>query len=174
VVYADFECIAEPISTCQPKISGPSTTKLTKHIPSGFTYKIVGSDESLTEYHVTYRGENVAEKFVEHMVEVEERLITALRNPLPLAMSTEDEQSFQAAARCHICMQELVSDRVRDHCHVTAKFRGAAHNACNLNLKQRERIPVLFHNLRGYDAHIIMQAIGKMKNKKVELYSTEP
>lgn len=167
VIYADFECISAKMSTCQPNVSKSSTTKLAKHITSGFTYKIVGLDDSLTEDHVTYRGENVAETFVDHMVQVEERLMNILRNPLPLEMSTEDETTFQAADKCHICLQELGSDRVRDHCHVTGKFRGAAHNACNLNLKQRERIPVLFHNLKGYDSHIIMQSIGKVKHKKL-------
>lgn len=91
-------------------------------------------------------------------------------------MSTDDEHFFQGAAKCYINMQELCADRVRDHCHVTGRFRGAAHNACNLNMKQRERIPVLFHNLRGYmyDFHIIMQAIGKNEKQKAELHSTEP
>ena len=58
------------------------------------------------------------------MVQVEEKLITTLRNPLPLKMSTylEGEHSFQAADKCIICMQELVSDRVRDHCHLLESF----------------------------------------------------
>jgi hypothetical protein len=144
VIYADFECITEKISTCRPDACQSSTTKLARHVPSGFTYKVVGPDTKLTEDYVTYRGD---------MVQVEERLITTIRNPLPLKMSAEDEGLFQAADRCYICMKDLGLDRVRDHCHVTGKFGGAAHNACNLNLKQRERIPVFFHNLRGYDSH---------------------
>lgn len=63
---------------------------------------------------------------------------------------------------CYICQKKLESDRVRDHCHETGKFRRAAHN---LLLKQKERIPVLFHNLRGYDSHLIIQASGKIKHK---------
>ena len=94
VVYDDFECITEAISTCQPNICKSSTTKMARHVPSGFTYKIVGPEDKLTEDHVTYRGNNVAETFVEHMVQVEERLIKTLRNPFPLKMSTEDEHSF--------------------------------------------------------------------------------
>lgn len=80
------------------------------------------------------------------MVQLDERLIKKLRDPLPLEMSVDDENLFQAAEKCHICMQESGADRVRDHCHVTGKFRGAAHNTCNLNLKRREFIPVFFHN----------------------------
>lgn len=167
VVYADFECIAEAISTCQPDVCKSSTTKLAKHIPSGFTYKIVGPNDSLTDDHVTYRGENVAETFVQHMLQVEDRLINILRESKPLKMLREDKILFQKTTHCHICQKKLESDRVRDHCHVPGKFRGAAHNACNLNLKQKERIPVLFHNLRGYDSHLIMQAIGKIKHKHI-------
>lgn len=84
--YADFECIAEPISTCQPDLCKSSTTKLAKHIPSGFTYKIVGANDSLTDDHVTCRGENVAETFVQHMIQVEDRLINFLRESKPLKM----------------------------------------------------------------------------------------
>lgn len=91
------------MSTCQPNVSKPSTTKLAKHIPSGFTYKIVGPDDSLTEDHVTYRGDNDAETFVEHMMQVEIILINILRNSLPLSMSTIDEKFFQAAEKCYIC-----------------------------------------------------------------------
>lgn len=65
---------------------------------------------------------------------------------------------------CHIYKKELADIRVRDHCHVTGKFRGAAHNDCNINYKSTGRIPVVFHNLRGYDSHLIMQDEGKQLN----------
>lgn len=79
-------------------------------------------------------------------------------------VTNSDQKCFQWAilsAHCHIFRKTLESDRVCDHCHVTKKFQGIAHNACNLNLIQKERIPVLFHNLREYDSHLIMQTIGK-------------
>ena len=66
---------------------------------------------------------------------------------------------------------------VRDHCHITGKFRGSAHQECNRRLRIKPediRIPVIFHNLRGYDSHFIIQQIGEMaknhayKNKKGE------
>lgn len=110
VVYAEFECIAEAISTCQPDVCKSSTTKLAKHIPSGFTYKIVGSNDSLTDDHVTYRGENVAETFVQHMLQVEDQLINILRESKPLKMLREDEILFQQTTHCHICQKKLESD----------------------------------------------------------------
>lgn len=63
-------------------------------------------------------------------------------------MLRKDKMLFQKITHCNICQKKIESDRVHDHCPVTGKFRGAVHNACNLNLKQMERIPVLFHNLR--------------------------
>ena len=50
---------------------------------------------------------------------------------------------------------------MRYHCHVTGLYRGVAHNKCNLNHQLTWKIPVVFHNLRGYDSHLIMQEIGK-------------
>ena len=55
--------------------------------------------------------------------------------------------------------------RVRDHCHITGKFRGSAHQECNLKLRVKPediKIPVIFHNLRGYDSHFVMQQIGEI------------
>ena len=52
-------------------------------------------------------------------------------------------------------------DKVRDHDHVTGKYRDSAHWSCNINLKLTIKIPVMFHNLKGYDSHLFMQKIGK-------------
>jgi hypothetical protein len=71
-----------------------------------------------------------------------------------MLMTGSDWQSFKKAKHCHICKKkELGEERVRDHCHVTGKFRGAAHNECNINYKYTGRIPVIIHNARGYDTH---------------------
>ena len=58
--------------------------------------------------------------------------------------------------------------RVRDHCHITGTYRGSAHQDCNLKLRlnpEEIKIPVIFHNLRGYDSHFIMQQIGEITKK---------
>ncbi|XP_078335318.1 uncharacterized protein LOC144626186 [Crassostrea virginica] len=169
VVYADFESILERQYGCQPDPKKSSTTKIARHVPSGFTYKVVGITPETTENHVTYRGPDVMDVFIDHMVKLEDRIIEKLRNPKDMILSDEDCKQFRTATHCCICKGELQEGEtvVRDHCHVTGKFRGAAHGPCNLNLKQRERIPVFFHNLKGYDAHHIMSVIGKEKRKKI-------
>ena len=86
-----------------------------------------------------------------------------------MSLTHENEQAFQAATICHNCHKPLGNDKVRDHDHLQAghNYRGAAHNACNPNFKQAQFIPVVFHNLRGYDSHIIMLGVGKMQPKKI-------
>ena len=80
-------------------------------------------------------------------------------------MSDEDERHFQEANGCHICNQAYAYKdiRVRDHCHLTGSYRGSAHQDCNLKLRinlEEFKIPVIFHNLCGYDSHFIMQEVG--------------
>ena len=72
-------------------------------------------------------------------------------------MSEEEEHLFQQSNSCWICKKLIDNDeeKVRDHCHVTGKFRGAAHGSCNINLQLTKKVPVIFHNLRGYDSHLI-------------------
>ncbi|KAL9986244.1 hypothetical protein ACROYT_G000355 [Oculina patagonica] len=65
----------------------------------------------------------------------------------------------------HLSSKKNFRDAVKDHCHITGKYRGAAHNACNLKMRikpKTDQIPVVFHNLRGYDAHHLMQAMSKL------------
>ena len=164
VIYADFECFATKIDTCNPDPSQSYTQKVTHHVHSGFAYKVVGLNDELSKDPVVYRGENVADAFIEHMLKEKDKIDLIYKNPKPLNMSEEDGRAFNGASDCHICHKELGDDRVRDHCHITGKFRAAAHNDCNVNYKLRNRIPVIFHNLRSYDAHLIMQAIGKVSD----------
>ena len=71
-----------------------------------------------------------------------------------LSMSEEEEHLFQKSNSCWICKEFINNDekKVRDHYHVTGKFRGAAHQNCHVNLQLTKNVPVIFHNLRGYDS----------------------
>ena len=83
-----------------------------------------------------------------------------------MTINADQDRQFQAATDCHICGEVLGADRVRDHCHLTGAYRGAAHE-CNINYKFTGKIPVVLHNLRGYDSHLIMQSLGKLKSEKI-------
>ena len=79
----------------------------------------------------------------------------------------EEEERFQLSNNCWICdkLFDVGDEKVRDHCHITGKYRGAAHWSCNINLKLSKKIPAIFHNLRGYDSHLIIKEISKFDVK---------
>ena len=84
-----------------------------------------------------------------------------------IEMTPDDHEDFEESSSCHICGRSYGGNdiRVRDHCHVTGRYRGSAHQSCNLRLRinpETIKIPVIFHNLRGYDSHFIMQQIGNV------------
>ena len=74
-------------------------------------------------------------------------------------------KEFYNTKECSICHESLDKVKVRDHCHLTGEYRGAAHNSCNLNYKIPKFFPVLFHNLAGYDSHLFIKNLGVSKGK---------
>ena len=77
--------------------------------------------------------------------------------PLPLRMTQKQRVSYSKSEKCHICNEELTpDDKVCDHCHFTGEYRGAAHQSFNLQCRKPMIIPVIFHNLQGYDAHLFI------------------
>ena len=79
-------------------------------------------------------------------------------------MSEEDENNYQNSQNCWICNQKIIKDKVRDHCHITGKFRGSAHKECNSKLRIPIKLPIIFHNLEGYDGHIIFKELNNFKD----------
>ena len=77
-----------------------------------------------------------------------------------LILLSEDKGIFHNSHICWICKQELNMDKVRVYCHVTGKFRVAAHNKCNLKLRIPRTLPIIFHNLEGYDRDIIFKKLN--------------
>ena len=85
-----------------------------------------------------YRGRNAVHSFLERLLEIEKKIKNIVKKHFcrPLVMSKKDETSFRRATVCHICNRKCKrDDRVRDHCHVTGKYRGLAHKACNTKYK---------------------------------------
>ena len=166
VVYADFESILQPMESGTEK-----TKKVQKHHACSFTYFIVSRIPGITFEPKEYVGKNAGERF---LTELQNDYYTKIK-PLidhdkEMIFDDEAEIAFDDATECHICSKtfENEKDKVRDHCHFTGKFRGAAHLNCNLQYKiskQKYKLHVIFHNLRGYDAHLLMQSVQKKHGK---------
>ena len=178
VIYADFEALTEKIQGCQPNNEKSYTEAYQKHTDCGYGYKVVCCyDDKYSKPVQIHRGANAVHKFMENMLEEVNWCKSIMKKHFnkPLEMTKENEIDFQKATKCHICDQQYTDKdiRVRDHCHITGEFRGSAHQDCNLKLRIKPvniKIPVLFHNLRGYDSHFIMQQIGKIaKNTSIKI-----
>ena len=173
VIYADFEAITEKIHGCQPDNNKSYTEAYQKHTDCGYGYKVVCCyDDKYSKPEQIYRGEKAVNKFMEAMLNEVKYCKKVMKREFnkPLKMTEFDEHEFQKDTECHICNKKYTEKdiQVRDYCHITGKYRGSAHQECNLKLRvnpEEIKIPVIFHNLRGYDSHFIMQEIGKIVKK---------
>ena len=155
-IYTDSECNLKSVK-CK---EGSYTEKYQDHIPCSFAYKVVCIDNKFTKPTIIYRGENAAYEFIKAILEEYKYCKKIMKEYFNknLIMSEEEEHLFQKSNICWICKISINNDekKVRDHCHVTGKFRGAAHQNCNVNFQLTKKVPVIFHNLTGYDSHLIL------------------
>ena len=164
-IYADFECYNKPIHTNTPDPNKSYTKKLTKHEPASFVYYIKSFNENVYKSQLrTYIKEeeedpDVIDVFI-NWLEEDVKQIANLGNE-KMIITAKEEEEFKQASNCWICRKKLnLEDRVRDHCHFTGRYRGAAHNQCNLKYSKPNNISVFFHNLTGYDSHLFIKKLG--------------
>ena len=164
-IYADFESLLKPLETCKPDPNKSYTHKYQKHEPLSFRYFIKSFDESVYKSELReYIKENEEDPdpidvFLSWL-EADVKIISELGNK-PMKITKEEQEQFYKASNCWICGQLLnLHDRVRDHCHFTGRYRGAAHNRCNLKYRKPNNISVFFHNLAGYDSHLFIKKLN--------------
>ena len=160
-IYADFEYNLRDVESYE----GSYTKKYRDHVPCSIAYKIVCIDDRFTKLIAVFKGENATYEFIKAILK-EYKYCKKVMNKhfnKNLIMSEEEEHLFQQSNSCWICKKLIDNDeeKVRDHCHVTGKFRGAAHWNCNINFQLTKKVPVIFHNLRGYNSHLIFNELSK-------------
>ena len=169
-IYADFESLIKPLDVCDPDPEKSYTKKWSKHEPISFCYYIKSFDESVykSKLRVYTKKEesdyDAMDTFI-NWLESDVREIANLENK-DMIFTPENEKEFINALNCWLCGEYMGNDRVRDHCHFTGKFRGAACNSCNLKLKRQNNISVFFHNLAGYDSHLFIKKLGTPEEKE--------
>ena len=164
-IYADFESLLKPLDTCEPDPNKSYTHKYNKHEPVSFVYYIKSFNENVYKSTLrSYIKENeedpdVIDVFI-NWLEDDVKIISELGNE-PMKITPEEQEQFNKASNCWICGKLLnIKDRVRDHCHYTGRYRGAAHNICNLKYSKPNNISVFFHNLSGYDSHLFIKKLN--------------
>jgi hypothetical protein len=173
VMYGDFECLTTKTGHYSKPVDPTKsyTTKYQQHSPSGFKLIVVNSNGETVDT-VIYRGTDCMDVFCKRIREIESDIMKTLTGNKAMIMTEQDKQDFANATKCYICGEEIMPNdkkgcKVRDHCHITGKYRGCAHNVCNINYNYKNlKIPVFFHNLKNYDAHLIISNAKSMNCKK--------
>ena len=121
---------------------------------------------------VTYIGKDAAETFIGKLqLEADQLFDENIATPKPMLLTATELRACTATTICHVCTKTLGADKVRIHCHFTGGYRGAAHSACNSMYRLTEsgwKLPVVIHNLKGYDGHLILKTL-KSEFGKVEV-----
>ena len=172
------------MNSCQPNPNKSYTQGYQKHEPSGYCLLLKGLEGMEINYKpivckTKTEDEDISKRFIKHVTE-----LTCKNHDIPkprtMIFNPKDQKDFQSATMCHICEQDLYKDKetgqilkVRDHCHFTGEYRGVAHNQCNLKCKKPLILPVIFHNLQGYDSHLFIKQLAKVSGDLSCIPSTE-
>ena len=159
IIYADTESLIKSLQTCEPSPQSSYTKKYQKHEPISFSYYIKCFDDNVFKPRLrSYTGEDAMQKFVEWL----ENDVKEIANipEVDMIFGKKEAERYNKETKCWICKGELDNDKVRDHCHFTGRYHGAAHNSCNLEYRKPNFTPVVFHNLSGYDSHLFIKNLG--------------
>ena len=167
IICADLESLLEKTNTCYDNPEKSSTTKINKHTQSSyslFTYCSFDITKNKFDY---YRGEDCMKKFCLNLRGHATKIINYEKQEM-IPLTKKEEESHNKQKVCHICRKEFNTDdsdkkhyKVRGHCHYTGKYRGAAHDICNLRYKIPKEIPIVFHNGSTYDYHFIIKNLAE-------------
>ena len=187
-IAADFECMNLAINNNNDNNNDDNvnvidhdnngiTDKLFINKPVAIGYNIVKNPDydNLNlekDGYVKYFGEDCVEWFIKEMFEIESYMKTYFKNELEINLNTIP-QNFDESI-CWLCEKEFKpkvmkeNPIVKDHCHLTGRFRGLAHSNCNRNTRKAYTsfVPILFHNFSGNDCHLIFEKLINMATEK--------
>ena len=172
IMYADFESILEPI---QGRVNDPNVSSMNVHKPSGWCVYSKFAYGSVTNPLKEYRGLDCVSEFCKQIISEAHCLYESFPEHSMEPLTKSQLKEYKRATRCHICFKPFKEDnrKVRDHCHYSGKYRGAAHSRCNLQYKILSYIPVVFHNLAGYDAHLFIKELAEHRKMGAIAKNTE-
>ena len=165
IMYADFESILEPMGpqgSGSPNPNQPYANEVNQHTPSGWcVYSKFAYGEVVTPLR-TCRGKDCIETFCNYIKGEACILYHMFPEILMDPLTKKQWKKYKKATKCHICYKPFTQTnlKVRDHCHYAGIYRAPAHSLCNLRYKIPSYIPVVFHNLSGYDAHLFIRELS--------------
>ena len=167
-IYADFEADNEKDNL----YIGNKTTKIYKQNPVLNGYHIVSELEDVlkSDYYQSPSGYDNVDWFVDEVVKLENKMTFYFKNTNKDIIMTQDEEDYKNNNICRFCEKKIITNKARDHCHLTGNYRGPAHSICNINVTQKQSnfIPFIFHNFSNYDCHMFFKKLVDKKNDKVK------
>ena len=168
-IYADFEADNQK----DDSVVGNKTTNIYKQNPVLNGYYILSELEDIlkSKYYQSPFGYNNVDWLVDEIIKLENKMTFYFKNTnKDIIMTQEDEEDFINNNICRFCEKENIADKVRDHCHLTGKYKVPAHNTCNINVTQKQSsfIPLIFHNFSNYDFHMFFKKLVDKKNDKIK------
>ena len=143
-IYADFECLLKSVDMGINNDCFSCTAKYQDHIPCSFAYKLVCVNEKFSKNIVLYRGKNAIFKFVQSIFKEYDYCRSVMKKHFNknLVMTAEENEEFESSNICWICgkLIENEDNKVRDHCHITGKYRRSCDWSCNVNLKVSKKL----------------------------------
>ena len=157
VIYADCEALCTP----HEETRGESQF-CSHHLPCSVGDKLVTDVPVLTdEPSQSHTGRKVVEWFMSQMLDMEGRCMDYFIEYQRLVMMLNDKRNFAWAFQCYICHSRFNNDKGRAQDHLIGKYRGAAHEGCNLMFRKKYKLPVVFHHFRGYYSHLIVWVFAR-------------
>ncbi|KAF4520795.1 hypothetical protein B566_EDAN002371 [Ephemera danica] len=166
VIYVDFESYLPKVHGCASNPDKSSTIVVQEHIPISYGLYVVSTlpqevMQGIPLGYQTFEGDNAAKHFLDALEDISRRVNKIYRRKEAMKLTKEDWRDFYKATVCYLCQKSFTEDdyKVRDHCHITAMYRGAAHSSCNLRAQNPHFVPIFAHNMSGYDSKFIINQL---------------
>ena len=159
MIYADWEC-----SLIKTREEG----KTHRHVANSCGFYFLCTFDSSRNKYYEFKGATCTVDMVLTLKELAKTCIQEMKENAEMYLTVEQETTHRVADSCFLCNGGFVQNnpKVRDHDHRTGAYRGACHQKCNINYYANRYLPIFVHNLRGYDAHLVLKQAFEIVGKK--------
>ena len=167
-IYVDIECQLVKHDTCTNNLNKSWLINKNTHETCGYSINKV--NEYKDNYHTYYRGKDSMTKLSKNLLKIGKEIFNEEEKDMTLLIDDE-KIKYGESKQCYLCEQSFNTNKqskyymnykkVRDHCHYTSKYRGAAYSLFNLRYQEQRNIPVTIHNGSNYDLHLLIKDLAK-------------
>lgn len=176
VIYADLESTLLPISGCDNDPIIQKTRQIQRHEINSFALfvksdlpKSVLSCWDIPTEVTLCADENPAFKLMTRLKQIAQNVAQLYKQNIPMKeLSPREQEEFDSSKKCTFCEKsydDIGVTKVRDHNHITGEYRSSYCQGCNINLRLPQFVPVVFHNLSGYDSHFLIRVLSLFDNR---------